>query len=50
MNKVLNQAEAAEFLVAFAGIQEAIHQYAAHQRVRKGEVSLCVKAVGNSQS
>lgn len=46
VNKVLTQTEAAEFLVAFAGIQESIHQYAVHQKVKKGEVSLCVKAVG----
>lgn len=45
VNKVLSQTDAAEFLVAFAGIQESIHQFAAHQRLRKGQVS-----VDNSQS
>lgn len=50
VNNVLSQTDAAEFLVAFAGIQKSIHQFAAHQRLRKGQLSVCVKAVGNSQS
>ncbi|KAF3450899.1 hypothetical protein FNV43_RR06988 [Rhamnella rubrinervis] len=40
LKKVLSQTDAAEFLVAFEGIQEAIHQLAVNQRLRKGLVTL----------
>lgn len=45
VKKVLGQTDAAEFLVSFAGIHDTIHQFAAHQRFRKGPVSLPVKAL-----
>ncbi|XP_057969367.1 uncharacterized protein LOC131158515 [Malania oleifera] len=47
VNKVLSQTEAAEFLVAFAGIQDMIHQFALNQRLRKGPVSVRMKAIGS---
>ncbi|CAK7356941.1 unnamed protein product [Dovyalis caffra] len=40
VKKVLRQSDAAEFLVAFAGIQEVIHQLAAKQKLPKGPVIL----------
>lgn len=43
VNKVLSQTEAAEFLVAFAGIQDLVHQFAAEQQIRKGPVSVRAK-------
>ncbi|KAK9282089.1 hypothetical protein L1049_005001 [Liquidambar formosana] len=46
VKKVLSQTDAAKFLVAFAGIQDSIHQFAARQRFRKGPVSVPVKAMG----
>jgi len=47
VKKVLSQVDAAEFLVAFAGIQDAIHQFAARQKFRKSPVSVSVKALGS---
>ncbi|OMO54369.1 hypothetical protein CCACVL1_27847 [Corchorus capsularis] len=43
VEKVLNQTDAAEFLVAFSGVQDAIHQFAEYQRLRKGPVTVTVK-------
>ncbi|EOY25875.1 hypothetical protein QUC31_011817 [Theobroma cacao] len=43
VKKVLNQTDAAKFLVTLSGIQDAIHQFAEHQRLRKGPVTLSVK-------
>ncbi|KAG7998068.1 hypothetical protein I3843_01G240600 [Carya illinoinensis] len=48
VKKVLSKTDAAEFLVAFEGIQDAIHQLAANQRLRKGPVAVSVKALGCS--
>ncbi|XVF24771.1 hypothetical protein REPUB_Repub13aG0156200 [Reevesia pubescens] len=42
--KVLNQTDAAEFLVAFSGIQDAIRQFAEHKRHQKGPVTVSVKS------
>ncbi|KAJ4845512.1 hypothetical protein Tsubulata_013034 [Turnera subulata] len=39
VKKVLSPMEAAEFLVAFAEIQEAIHQFAAKQKLPKGPLT-----------
>lgn len=47
MKKVLSQVDAAEFLVAFAGIQDAIHQFAARQKFQKSPVSVSVKVLGS---
>ncbi|XVE89071.1 hypothetical protein DITRI_Ditri19aG0120700 [Diplodiscus trichospermus] len=44
VKKVLNQTDAAEFLVAFSGIQDAIHQFAEHKKLRKGPVTVSVKS------
>lgn len=46
VKKVLSQTDVAEFFVAFEGIQDAIHQYAENQRLRKGPVTLSVKDLG----
>lgn len=43
VKKILNQTDVAEFLVAFSGIQDAIHQFGEQQRLRKGQVSLPLK-------
>ncbi|KAL6996624.1 hypothetical protein U1Q18_006755 [Sarracenia purpurea var. burkii] len=43
VKKVLSQADAAEFLVAFVGIQESIHRVSVQQKLRKGPVSVPVK-------
>ena len=43
VKKVLSQTDAAEFLVAFEGIQDVIHQYAANQRFQKGPVTVSAK-------
>lgn len=48
VKNVLSQTDAAEFLVAFEGIQDAIHQIAGNQRLRKGPVTLPVKALGST--
>lgn len=47
VKKVLSQNVAAEFLVAFEGIQDVIHQFASTQRLRKGPTTLSVKALGH---
>ncbi|KAK2994475.1 hypothetical protein RJ640_021280 [Escallonia rubra] len=44
VKKVLNQTDAAEFLVAFARIQDLIHQFATQHKLRKGPVSVPVTA------
>ncbi|XP_052176037.1 uncharacterized protein LOC127790526 [Diospyros lotus] len=46
VKKVLSKIDAAEFWVAFMGIQDLIHQLATQQRLRKGPVSLPVKGLG----
>ncbi|WOH09868.1 hypothetical protein DCAR_0729328 [Daucus carota subsp. sativus] len=43
VKNVLSQTDAAEFLVAFAGIQDSIHQIARDQRMQKGSVYLSMK-------
>ncbi|XP_021732098.1 uncharacterized protein LOC110698903 [Chenopodium quinoa] len=45
MKKVLNQVDAAEFLIAFAGIQDVIHQFAARKKLKKGPVYISTKAL-----
>lgn len=47
LKKILNEIDAAEFLVAFEGIQDAVHQFAANQRFQKGPVTMPVKALGS---
>lgn len=44
LKNVFSQADAAEFVVAFEKIQNAIHQFASNQRSTKGPVTLPVKA------
>ncbi|XP_042491588.1 uncharacterized protein LOC122071322 [Macadamia integrifolia] len=46
VTKLLSQTDAAQFLVALAGIQDTIHQFAAHQRLQKGPVSIINKVSG----
>nr|DAD27220.1 TPA_asm: hypothetical protein HUJ06_028688 [Nelumbo nucifera] len=46
VKKLLNQTDAAQFLVAFAGIQDSVHRFATQQRLRRGPVSLTIKALG----
>ncbi|KAA8541930.1 hypothetical protein F0562_023082 [Nyssa sinensis] len=46
VKKVLSQTDAAEFLVAFVGIQDSIHQFATHLKLRKGLVSMPIKSLG----
>ncbi|KAK6148985.1 hypothetical protein DH2020_016510 [Rehmannia glutinosa] len=49
MKKVLSQTDAAEFLVAFVGIQDAIHDFSMKYKARKGPV--CIKELeANSPS
>ncbi|KAL8138724.1 hypothetical protein V2J09_004725 [Rumex salicifolius] len=43
VKKVLNQTDAAEFLVMFAAIQDTIHQFCAHHKSQKVPVSLPTK-------
>ncbi|KAE8656940.1 hypothetical protein F3Y22_tig00116997pilonHSYRG00655 [Hibiscus syriacus] len=43
VKKLLNQTEAAEFLVALSGIQVAIHQFDEHKRLQKGPVTVSIK-------
>ncbi|KAJ7962842.1 Transcription factor TGA like domain [Quillaja saponaria] len=45
LKKMLNQTDAAEFLVAFEGIEDMIHQFAANQKLQKGPVTVPVKAL-----
>ncbi|XP_043701729.1 uncharacterized protein LOC122652121 [Telopea speciosissima] len=46
VTKLLSQTDAAQFLMALAGIQDTVHQFAAHQRLQKGAVSMIIKASG----
>lgn len=48
VKKVLSQTDAAEFLVAFAGIQDSIHQIGKKVKMLKGPVSLPLKSLGSS--
>jgi hypothetical protein len=48
VKKVLSQTDAAEFLVAFEGIQDVIHQFAANQRLRKGPLTVSAMVKGCS--
>lgn len=48
MKKVLSQHDAVEFFVAFAGIQDAIHQVAEPQKLRKVMVNMPAKSLGSS--
>ncbi|KAI3455303.1 hypothetical protein Pfo_011966 [Paulownia fortunei] len=44
VKKVLSQTDAAEFLVTFVGIQDAIHEVSVKYKTRKGPV--CIKELG----
>ncbi|XP_010691363.2 uncharacterized protein LOC104904703 [Beta vulgaris subsp. vulgaris] len=46
-NKVLNEVDAAEFLVAFSGIQDVIHQFAVRKKLQKGPVHVSAKALAS---
>ncbi|PIA42373.1 hypothetical protein AQUCO_02000078v1 [Aquilegia coerulea] len=46
VKKLLSRAQAAEFLVAFAGIQDMVHEYAACQMRQKGPISVTIKPFG----
>ncbi|KAF5206064.1 seed dormancy control protein [Thalictrum thalictroides] len=43
VKKLLSRAQAAEFLVAFARIQDIVHEYAACQMRQKGPISVTIK-------
>lgn len=43
VKKVLSQTDGAEFLVAFVGIQDVIHEFSIKYKARKGPVSINVK-------
>lgn len=45
VKKVLSRTDAAEFLVAFAGIQDLVHQWATQHKLQKGPVSIRTKAL-----
>ncbi|KAJ8553619.1 hypothetical protein K7X08_024297 [Anisodus acutangulus] len=45
VKKVLSRTDAAEFLVAFAGIQDLVHQWATQHKLHKGPVSIRTKAL-----
>ncbi|XP_055827314.1 uncharacterized protein LOC129895608 isoform X2 [Solanum dulcamara] len=45
VKKVLNRTDAAEFLVAFAGIQDLVHQWATQHKLQQGPVSIRTKAL-----
>ncbi|GKV35887.1 hypothetical protein SLEP1_g44091 [Rubroshorea leprosula] len=47
VKKILNQTDVPEFLVAFAGVQDAIHQFAEQQRLQKGVATLPLKPSGS---
>ncbi|KAF9615202.1 hypothetical protein IFM89_022464 [Coptis chinensis] len=49
VKKLLSKAQASEFLVAFAGIQDMVHEYAACQKRQKGPVIVTIKPFGMSQ-
>ncbi|KVI06041.1 DOG1 domain-containing protein, partial [Cynara cardunculus var. scolymus] len=44
VKKILCQSDAAEFLVAFAGIQETVHQFSKDYKLRKGPVSVSLSS------
>ncbi|OVA13722.1 Transcription factor TGA like domain [Macleaya cordata] len=44
VKKLLNRSQAAEFLVAFAGIQEMVHEFAIYRQKNKGPISVTTKA------
>lgn len=44
VKKVLSQSDAAEFLVAFVGIQDVIHEVSMKYKTRK--VPVCIKELG----
>ncbi|CAN4088517.1 unnamed protein product [Withania somnifera] len=50
VKKVLSRTDAAEFLVAFAGIQDLVHQWAMQQKLQKGPVSIRTKALKSGGS
>ncbi|KAK4350236.1 hypothetical protein RND71_029549 [Anisodus tanguticus] len=45
VKKVLSRTDAAEFLVAFAGIQDLVHQWATQHKLNTGPVSIRTKAL-----
>lgn len=47
VKKVLCHSDAAEFLVAFGGIQETVHQFSRDYKMRKGPV--CVQMGSGSE-
>ncbi|KAI3894307.1 hypothetical protein MKX03_001854 [Papaver bracteatum] len=50
VKKLLNQSQAAEFLVAFAGIQEMVHEFAVcRNRQKKGPISVTIKSNNGMQ-
>ncbi|KAD2806158.1 hypothetical protein E3N88_39535 [Mikania micrantha] len=48
VKKILCQSDAAEFLVAFSGIQETVHQFSRDYKLRKGPV--CVPLTSGSEN
>ncbi|XP_010318755.1 uncharacterized protein [Solanum lycopersicum] len=50
VKKVLSRTDAAEFLVAFAGIQDLVHQWAMQYKLQKGPVSISTKALKSGGS
>lgn len=44
VKKVLCQSDAAEFLVAFGGIQETVHQFSRDYKMRKGPVCIALSS------
>ncbi|ESQ35275.1 hypothetical protein EUTSA_v10008365mg [Eutrema salsugineum] len=48
MKKLLNQTDTAEFVVAFAGIQDAIHQFGEQKKLKKLYPAVPLKGLGSS--
>ncbi|CAA7028631.1 unnamed protein product [Microthlaspi erraticum] len=48
MKKLLNQTDTAEFVVAFAGIQDAIHQFGEQKKLKKHYPAVPLKGSGSS--
>ncbi|KAG2268383.1 hypothetical protein Bca52824_062938 [Brassica carinata] len=48
MKKLLNQTDTAEFVVAFAGIQDAIHQFGEQKKLKKLYPTVSLKGSGSS--
>ncbi|CAF2083293.1 BnaA06g10000D [Brassica napus] len=48
MKKLLNQTDTAEFVVAFAGIQDAIHQFGEQKKLKKQYPTVSFKGSGSS--